>query len=344
MVMAKLERSAKFRAKTAGVQNVIADAVAILGALGIPLSDLTSRRIEKMAMAFLAVGGVVRTDDWRHVLDASSDDRNLTTRKIIQYNNENFEEAISSGSYDDIRRKDLKRPVLAQIVIPTKPDAATNDGSRGYALAPDYAAAIRLYGTSEWSEAVAAIVSTRGTLGDKLVQTRSSARLEVTFPSGDVHSFKWDKHNELQKAIIEQFLPVFGHTAEVLYVGDAESRHKVFAKERLAHLGISDLSHGKLPDVIAYSRDKGWLYLIEAVQECNPITPERLLEMKIRSQSGVCPVVYVTAFHTLDDFRLFASQIAWETEVWIAARPEHLVHYNGDKFLGPYRPDESVAD
>ncbi len=27
--------------------------------------------------------------------------------------------------------------------------------------------------------------------------------------------------------------------------------------------------------------------------------------------------------------------VAWETEVWIADNPDHLVHFNGHKFLGP---------
>ena len=32
----------------------------------------------------------------------------------------------------------------------------------------------------------------------------------------------------------------------------------------------------------------------------------------------------------------FHSAIAWETEVWIADEPDHMIHYNGERFLGPY--------
>jgi hypothetical protein len=47
--------------------------------------------------------------------------------------------------------------------------------------------------------------------------------------------------------------------------------------------------------------------------------------------------VYVTAFLSIGDFRKYAADIAWETEAWIAANPDHMIHFNGPKFLGPYK-------
>ena len=29
------------------------------------------------------------------------------------------------------------------------------------------------------------------------------------------------------------------------------------------------------------------------------------------------------------------EELAWETEVWIAEMPEHMIHLNGDRFMGP---------
>ncbi|MFS2517149.1 MULTISPECIES: BsuBI/PstI family type II restriction endonuclease [Parabacteroides] len=29
------------------------------------------------------------------------------------------------------------------------------------------------------------------------------------------------------------------------------------------------------------------------------------------------------------------ADIAWETEVWIAENPGHMIHFNGDRFIGP---------
>ncbi len=78
--------------------------------------------------------------------------------------------------------------------------------------------------------------------------------------------------------------------------------------------------------------------MIEAVTSHGPVSPKRHRE--IESFLGGCSAerVYVTAFLSISDFRKYAADIAWETEVWIAANPDHMIHFNGPKFLGPYKP------
>jgi type II restriction enzyme len=144
------------------------------------------------------------------------------------------------------------------------------------------------------------------------------------------------EHNELQKAVIEDFLPRFGHGAKVLYVGDAQDKLMFREDDVLRELGFFELSHDKLPDVLAYSEEKNWLFLIEAVHSANPITELRKRALEQLSKACTADIVYVSAFLTKSSFRKFARDIAWETEVWIAESPEHLVHFNGDKFLGPH--------
>ena len=48
--------------------------------------------------------------------------------------------------------------------------------------------------------------------------------------------------------------------------------------------------------------------------------------------------VFITAFETRRTVQTFVSHIAWESEVWIAEEPDHMIHFNGKSFLGPY-PD-----
>lgn len=47
-------------------------------------------------------------------------------------------------------------------------------------------------------------------------------------------------------------------------------------------------------------------------------------------------LVLVTAFDDRATFTRYVSDIAWETDVWIAAAPTHLIHFNGERFVGPY--------
>ena len=169
--------------------------------------------------------------------------------------------------------------------------------------------------------------------------SRDLPRFPVKLPDGQTLKFSPGEHNLLQKAVIEQFLPRYGHGAEVLYVGDTAKKFLVREEARLKALKFFALDHGELPDVVAYSSQKNWLYLVEAVHSSGPISPLRLLELKRLTQGCTADIVYVTAFLTRDTFRKFAPDIAWETEVWIADAPDHLVHFDGDKFLGPYKSE-----
>jgi hypothetical protein len=148
------------------------------------------------------------------------------------------------------------------------------------------------------------------------------------------------RHNVLQVAIVEQFGPRFAPGAEVLYVGDTARKHVVFAADRLKSLKVPITRHDKLPDVVLYWPKKKWLFLIEAVTSHGPVSPKRHAELEKMLTSCSAERVYVTAFLDTKGFRKYAGDVAWETEVWLADNPDHLIHFNGAKFLGPYKPRE----
>ncbi len=140
----------------------------------------------------------------------------------------------------------------------------------------------------------------------------------------------------MQKQIIEEFLPRYGYGAEVLYIGDTSDKYLFIQKERLLQLRFFEIGHEELPDIIAYSKEKNWLYLIEAVHSSGAIDEIRLMQLASLTKQCTADIIYVTAFLNRKTFRKFIQDIAWETEVWIADSPDHLIHFNGDKFLGPY--------
>ncbi|MBM3396154.1 MAG: restriction endonuclease [Betaproteobacteria bacterium] len=324
--------------KSPKLTKLFNEALYILSKLGIPLDGLNPRQLEKMAMAFLAVADVRRSADWPKArLRAGKD--TLKSRDVIDYLNEQFGEQISKGSYDDIRRKDLKMPVVAGIIIASanKPNAARNDPTRGYSLAPEFIEIIRRVQQPGWTEEVEEFMADRPTLAERLAAERQIQQVPIKLPGGQTLNFSPGEHNLLQKAVIEQFLPRYGHGAAVLYVGDTAKKFLVRDERRLRTLKFFELEHGELPDILAYSEAKNWLYLIEAVHSSGPISPLRLVELQRLAKDCTAELVFVTAFLNRDTFRKFAPDIAWETEVWIADAPDHLVHFDGDKFLGPYK-------
>lgn len=330
-----LSGTATYRRKKDATRRLIAEALYLLKALGIPAED-TPRRLERMAMAFLAVANINQLHQWQDVRSRIAS-HHMKTRDIIDFINQHFEEDISRGSYDDIRRKDLKLMVAADIVLQTAPGTARNNPNRAYMLSPVFAEVIQHYQTNDWQPALRKFLEDRTTLVEELSLRRQINRLPVTVPSGKTIEFSPGKHNQLQKLIIEDFLPRYGYDAEVLYVGDAANKFLLLETDRLKALNFFELNHGELPDVIAYSTDRNWLYLIEAVHSSGAITPLRLRKLIALTKTCTADIIYVTAFLDRKTFRKFVADIAWETEVWIAEDPDHLIHFDGEKFLGPYQ-------
>lgn len=316
----------------------VAEALEILGALGIPMNGLTARRQEKMAKAFMAVANVKPSTPWSATKDDQAQHR-LQTRQIITFLNAHWGETISPGSYDDIRRKDLALPVAAHLILKSakNPNANTNDGTRGYAINPSATAVIRTFGTRHWPAALAVFNLNRPTLAAQLKRDRNLARIPVQLSTQTQLSFSPGKHNELQKSIIEVFLPIFGFGAQVLYVGDTAKKDLFLDAVGLKKLRFFELAHDALPDVVAYCEERNWLYLIEAVTTANPITELRRNALLQAASTCSADIILVTAFPDRPTYRKFAHEIAWETEVWIADAPEHMIHFNGDKFLGPHK-------
>lgn len=321
--------------KSKEVQAVINKAAQILEELGIPLNSLTPRRKERVAMVFLSVADIKKLADFKKA-KGIKDGRSIKTREIIKFINENFEENISSGSYDDIRRKDLRLLVLGSLVEHTNPNSARNDSTRGYALNDTLAELLQITKDKDWQTRVKAFISKFGAVKEKLVAARIIKTVPVTLSSGKKLKFSPGGHNLLQKNIIEDFLPRFGYGGEVLYVGDTADKFLFIDKGKLKKLKFFEISHGELPDVLAYSKKKNWLYLIEAVYSSGPISPVRMVELKKLTKDCSADLVFVTAFLDRTTFRRFSSDIAWESEVWVSENPDHLIHFNGSKFFGPY--------
>jgi hypothetical protein len=320
--------------KSTPVQQIINEALAILEQVGIPMNK-TERALERMAICFLAVAGV--TKDWSD----AKDDTNLKSRAIITFVNEHFEENISSGSYDDIRRKDLKLLILADLIENSgvNKGSATNDPTRGYVLQSDFRKLLVSYKTDNWDKNLAEFNQHKPSLAEILERKRNLEKIPVKLPNGKPLELSLGEHNILQKAIIEQFLPRFGSDYIVLYLGDTSNKSLHIEEGELAQLNFFELAHDELPDIIAYSKKNNWLYLIEAVHSSGPMSETRVLELKKMLKNCNAELIFVTSFLTRTTFKKWLLDVAWETEVWIADNPDHLIHFNGHKFLGAYKPE-----
>ena len=217
----------------------------------------------------------------------------------------------------------------------------TNSGNNCYCLTDAALAVLKTYGTAVFDDSVEKFVQKFGELEKAYSKRRDLRKVNLALPTGERIQLSPGKHNALQVAVIEELGPRFAPGAKLLYLGDTAKKRVVFANDEIAKLNIGITEHDKLPDIVLYEGGKNWLFLIEAVTTHGPVNPKRHAE--IETMLAECPAerVYVTAFLDKADFRKYAADIAWETEVWIAETPDHMIHFNGPKFLGPYGRQDS---
>ena len=318
--------------KSPRIKKLIKSMLKVLEAVGIPLEREGDKTKIRIAEAVLAVAGIKKS----FVEAVSSDDKNfLTTRQIIDFENKYLGGHYSSGSYDDIRRYHLIMLTTAGFVVNSSQlDAqSTNNPTRGYACSPFFAELLRSYGTSSWTPTLESFKQKNEELKEQLDRKRELERIPIILPSGVEVRLSAGEHNELQRDIIQQFLPRFGFGAEVLYLGDTIDKYLIREEEKLKDLNFFELEHEELPDVVAYSREKNLLYMIEAVHSFGQMGEIRVKKLKEKLKDCTARLIFVSAFENKKIFRKFSDDIAWESEVWIADNPDHMIHFNGYKFL-----------
>ncbi|PKO23326.1 MAG: restriction endonuclease [Chloroflexi bacterium HGW-Chloroflexi-1] len=311
--------------------NKIEEAQDILRALGLP----AAQQNEMSALTLLALCGLHPDDDWDH-----AHRQGLTvTKGIMAFGAEVYGRHYAPNTRETFRRQVLHQLVQAHIVDynPFDPGLPTNSPRSHYALTEAALAAIRTYGTAQWEAAARRFVNEQGSLLTVYQRSRSKKLVPVRLPDGESLAFSPGRHNVLQAAIVEVFSPRFAPAAHLCYLGDTTDKKLYVDTHGLASLGVVITEHDKLPDVILYDSERDWLFLVEAVTSHGPMTPKRVVELESMFADCHAGLVYVSAFPDLAEFRRHIGEIAWETEVWIAEMPDHLIHFNGDRFLGPRR-------
>jgi type II restriction enzyme len=284
-------------------------------------------------LTLLALCGLRPEDNW-----ASATQKSLTvTKGIMAFVRDFYGRAYAPNTRETFRRQVLHQFVQGGIAVynPDNPSLSTNSPKAHYALTDAALKTIRAYGADIWETAVSEFREKQGSLMTLYQSPRNMLGNPVRLPDGSTIVLSPGEHNQLQAEVIEQFGPRFASGAILLYLGDTSDKDLLIATEQLVTLGIPITEHGKLPDIIFYDAEKNWLFLIEVVTSHGPMTPKRVIELNDMLDHCEAGKIFVTAFPSFVEFRSHIKNIAWETEVWIAEVPDHLIHFNGDRFLGP---------
>ena len=275
----------------------------------------------------LAMAGIKPEMSWNEATNEW-----IRIHDIIQFANTYYGTSYAENSRETFRKQALHRFRTAALVEDN--GKATNSPNYRYRLTDETLQLIKNINSNALDTAMSRFLKYH----DKLVDIYASKKKMTMMPvkiNGDDFKFSAGKHNELQKAIIEEFAPRFAPDSECLYVGDTIEKDLVKNVDKLSKLGFEITLHDKMPDVVLYREDKNWIYFIESVTSVGPMDPKRILEIEELTQNVNAGKIYVTAFLDFKTYKKFAEELAWETEVWIAEMPKHMIHLNGDRFMGP---------
>ena len=300
----------------------------ILEQLGLP----PAQRNDISCLTLLTLTGLSEDDAWSQAGKPSH-----TIHQMLGVMRDTYGRDYAENTRETVRRQVIHQLEQARVVDrnPDDPNLPTNSPRTHYGLTDEALKVLRLYQTRGWESELRAFRSRHGVLLEIYQRRRRMREIPIRTSTGEEIRLSPGRHNKLQAQVVTDFGPKFAPGAILLYLGDAANKLLHLDRERLVELGVPLTEHDKLPDLVLYDEERNRLFLIEAVTSHGPVSPKRVEELEITLKDCAATRLYVSAFPDFRHFKQHVDKIAWETEVWIAEIPDHLIHFNGDKFLGP---------
>jgi hypothetical protein len=311
----------------------IQEALEILHILGLP----SAQQNERSALCLLALLNLSIEKTW---LQAENPLIGITP--MMDFSRDKYGKNYAPNSRETFRRQTMHQFVAAGIALynPDDPGRSVNSPKAVYQIEPETLKLLRLYGNYLWDRALEDYLSVRVTLVARYAKAREQKLIPIQIAPGIEINISPGDHSELIKAIINNFAARFVPGGVLVYVGDTGEKWGYFNEQLMSESGVKVDSHGKMPDVVLYFPERNWLLLVESVTSHGPVDGKRHNELTSLFKEAKAGLVYVTAFPSRSVMTRYLGEIAWETDVWVADAPSHLIHFNGERFLGPY-PNET---
>lgn len=310
-------------------QARIQEALSVLSILGMP----RAQRNERSALCLLAIMNLIPEKAWANVENPL-----MGITPIMDWARKHYKKNYAPNTRETFRRQTMHQFIQAGIALynPDRPDRPVNSPHAVYQIEPNCLAVLRTFGSSTFRKHLAAYLAQRKTLTAQYAMHREMKLVPVSIAKGKEVKLSPGEHSELIRAIWEQFGARFVPGGKLVYAGDTGDKWGYFDQKLLASLGVKVDNHGKMPDIVIHYPEKNWLILAEAVTSHGPVDAKRHQELNELFKDSRAGLVFVSAFPDRRTFTRYLEAISWETEVWIADNPSHIIHFNGARFLGPY--------
>ncbi len=318
----------------AEAKRKISEALHILKEIGLP----SEQQNERSALTLLSLLDLKADTLWS---EAGSPKRGIT--QMMDFFSEHYGKKYAPNTRETVRRFTVHQFVQAGFIIPNpdEPSRPTNSPNTVYQVEPAALDLLRMYGTGRWRKELKKYLTCVETLSRRYARDRSMRMIPVRVAEGTTIKLSPGGQSVLVKRILDELCPRFTPGAKVIYIGDTGDKWAYFDAEALKALGVRVEQHGKMPDLVVHDENRNWLVLIEAVTSHGPVNPKRRTELNELFKGSNAGLVFVTAFLDRKTLPKYLRDVAWETEVWLAEAPSHMIHFNGERFLGPYEePNE----
>jgi adenine-specific DNA-methyltransferase len=314
------------------VKEKTQQALVLLKALGLP----KAQQNERSALTLLSLIDLKADQRWS---EATNPLMGITP--IMDYIKAHYGKPYAPNTRETIRRQTMHQFVDAGLAVPNSDDPSRpiNSPKWVYQIEAQTLALIRTLETDQWDKNLTEYLKTRKTLIAQYAKKRKILRIPLTINGNKKLSLTPGIHSELIRDIIIEFGSRFAPASEVLYIGDTGEKLGYYDEKAFNKLGLCFDNHGKFPDVVLHFKEKNWLLLIESVTSHGPVDGKRHAELATLFKDSKAGLVYVTAFPNRKIMRKYLPDISWETEVWVADAATHLIHFNGERFLGPYQDE-----
>jgi hypothetical protein len=308
---------------------LLKSALQILADLGLP----KAQQNERSALSLLALLNLQPKRNWSQ---AESPLMGITP--IMDWIRDHYDKDYAPNTRETIRRQTMHQFVDAGLAVynPDNPTRPVNSPAAVYQIETSALDLLHSFGTTTWKSNLSAYLAKSVTLAARYANVREQNLVPVQIAPGKMIKLSPGEHSELIREIIQSFAPRFAPGAVLIYAGDTGEKWGYFEEPLLAKLGVGVETHGKMPDVVLHYPGRNWLLLVESVTSHGPVDGKRHAELAKLFAKSKAGLVYVTVFPNRSTMSRYLGEIAWETEVWVADAPSHLIHFNGERFLGPY--------
>ena len=130
------------------------------------------------------------------------------------------------------------------------------------------------------------------------------------------------------QAVLGKFRRRFAPGSEVLWVSEQRSRLVRLGHSRRNLLELPLPEGIDLPNIVLLQRKLSRMFLVEVIGAGGLLNSTRCAELRRGLRGFRLKLVFITASASRSELRDRLHEIAWQTHVWIANEPNHIIHFD----------------